>query len=133
MLLRIPIPYQYTFDCRLSPVVDLVEKSLSFDVEQDVVDSNDSRQVLSLCLLQNLLARFPSATFWQATLHERSVVQSLLSSLHHAVRARSRPDLARDCLGLLILIGRTETGCDALVSLFPVFRENFIIDNLITQ
>jgi len=74
---------------RLSPVVDLIEKSLSFEVEQEVVDSNDSRQVLSLCLLQNLLSRFPSATFWQATLHERSVVQSLLSSLHHAVRARS--------------------------------------------
>ena len=94
-------------------MVDLVEKSLLIDAE---LDGTDNRQILSLCLLQNLLARFSKPSLWQATLHERSVVQSLLSTLHHALRARARPDLARDCLGLLILIGRTEVGCDALVS-----------------
>jgi hypothetical protein len=49
-------------------------------------------------------------------LHERSVIQSLVSTLHHTLRSRASPDLARDCLGLLIHISRTEFGCDAMVS-----------------
>ena len=63
--------------------------------------------------------RFSSPGSWLHILHERSMVQLLLSTVHHNVRTRANPELTRDCLGLIIQIARTPTGCDSMVSFEP--------------
>ena len=47
------------FPFRLRPVVDLVEKSLNVDGDKSASTTMaDHRQVLTICLLQNLLSRY---------------------------------------------------------------------------
>ena len=53
---------------------------------------------------------------WNDILHRQVLVQSLLSRLHHSLRAQTDIDLVTTVLGLLIAIAKTEPGCSAILS-----------------
>ena len=53
---------------------------------------------------------------WYDIVHRQVLVQSLLSRLHHSLRAQADMDLVTAVLGLLIAVAKTEPGCSAILS-----------------
>ncbi len=78
--------------------------------------------VLAVNLLRNLLQRLSNKTdddhsnIWFPVFHRRVLLQTLLSRLHHDLRARQRPELAQSVLGILTLLARTPMGSEAMLA-----------------
>ena len=75
--------------------------------------------LLSISLMRNLVQRLSAVGDdggWYDILHRQVLVQSLLSRLHHSLRAQADMDLVTAVLGLLIVLAKTEPGCSAILS-----------------
>ena len=77
--------------------------------------------VLSISLMRNLVQRLSAVNGgddgeWYDILHRQVLAQSLLSRLHHSLRAQTDMDLITAVLGLLIAIAKTVPGCSAILS-----------------
>ena len=90
---------------KLPSVVTLLEKSFACTSEKKTRQQNQV-PMLAMALLKSLINRFTKPGVWMPTLHQRSVVQALLSTVHHSVRHRQDPDLIQDTLGLLMTIAK---------------------------
>ena len=66
--------------------------------------------ILELGLLRSILTRFDGVSNgggrWFSVVHERAVVQSVVSMAHHCIRAKERPDLVASALGVLLTLVR---------------------------
>ena len=75
--------------------------------------------LLSISLMRNLVQRLSAVGDdggWYDIVHRQVLVQSLLSRLHHSLRAQADMDLVTAVLGLLIAVAKTEPGCSAILS-----------------
>ena len=66
--------------------------------------------ILELGLLRSILTRFDGVSNgggrWFSVVHERAVVQSVVSMAHHCIRVKERPDLVASALGVLLTLVR---------------------------
>ena len=100
----------------LIPVAMIVQQNTLLDPQ-----SRDQVPMLTLGILRNLLARFSDESddcghVWFPVLHERAVIQTVLSITHHSLRAKNRVDLIQSAMAVLLVISRSKLGSNALLN-----------------
>lgn len=109
----------------LPPVAALIQRQS----DNSQHGSDGQVPILELGLLRNLLTRFSSAQAeagggstgagdrWFQVIHERALVQTVVSMGHHALRTRERPELVTSALGVLLtLVKSGKQGCDSVLN-----------------
>ena len=74
--------------------------------------------ILQLGLMRNLLTRFTSDEEpWFSIVHEKALVQTVVSTAHHALRSRQRPEVVTGAVSILLTLVRSGShGSESVLS-----------------